>query len=231
MAVYQKYDINRNRSVWIFIQPFRRFRDALWNDFARSGPSTHPLAIHTHVLALEAANWRWYLNDLRFTTSTFVCSRYVFLLFSLPCGRRLMPRQAEKAKHSSIKPEFADYNTSFADLQRLHTVTEKLSVAQAVLSANSAIASLIRKHCADFEEYSDDTPKIGQSTDILDCVENSLSKLQSSTVTARALQQRAAGVERLVIPFSRLINIWICADGPFLYVSFRSCSHTRELTC
>lgn len=76
MAVYQKYNIEKKRSVWIFVRPFQRFQDALWSEFSSSGDTTHPLAIHACVLGLEATNWRWYLNDLRRTIFTFVSIQY-----------------------------------------------------------------------------------------------------------------------------------------------------------
>ena len=73
MAVYQKYDMDTQRSIWIFIQPFQRLSTTLVEEFSRSS-STHPLALHVYLLGIEASSWRWYLNDVRRSTLEYVRS-------------------------------------------------------------------------------------------------------------------------------------------------------------
>lgn len=128
-------------------------------------------------------------------------------------SRRLIPsRQAEKAKYSSVKPKSVDYDTSFKDCQRLQIASEKLSVAQEVLSANSAIATLIHGHSTDFVQHSNENSINESSRDVFNRMESYLTRLHSFTLTAAALQRQARGIERLVIPFPEPVFSLISAN-------------------
>lgn len=81
MAVYQKYNFNTQKSVWIIIQPFQQGKTALWNHFPRGRQFMNPTDLHALLMSVEPRNWRWYLNDIR--EQIF---QYVVALTSSPPG-------------------------------------------------------------------------------------------------------------------------------------------------
>lgn len=207
MAVYQKYDIQNKHSIWIFVQPFQRFRNDLWEEFSRSGPTTHPLGLHAYMLGSEATNWRWYLNDLRLA----------------------IYEVSEKAKHSSVKARVVDYDTSFVDCQRLQTTSEKVSLAQEVLSANSAIASLIQAHATDFDKYSNDKLAKNPSTDISNSMEDYLNRLKSFMSGVVALQRQAVGIEQLLSQLLSYKNMDLLNDQVFALRTLTAQVHGQSI--
>jgi hypothetical protein len=84
MAVYHKYDRQTATSVWIFIQPFKRCKLALWKEFPRTRCSSPKLYLHTLLISLTLRDWRWYLNDRRQFVSQFVSFLSVPMRSCLP---------------------------------------------------------------------------------------------------------------------------------------------------
>lgn len=62
MLVYQKFEIQAQKSVWMIMQPFQRCKEAMKE---RINQEMHPLKLHPLLLHQSLKDWRWYLNDVR----------------------------------------------------------------------------------------------------------------------------------------------------------------------
>lgn len=67
--LYQKYDVETQKSVWIVLQPMQKHKTELE---AHQSQVLHPMALHSLSLNLGLSNWRWYLDDTRKTILQFV---------------------------------------------------------------------------------------------------------------------------------------------------------------
>jgi hypothetical protein len=78
MSVYYKYHRTTATSVWIFIQPFKRCKQALWREFPRARSFAQNIRLHSLLIGLTLHDWRWYLNDRRQFINQFVSVTFNF---------------------------------------------------------------------------------------------------------------------------------------------------------
>lgn len=157
MAVYHQYDSDTQRSTWILVQPFKRSKEAFLKQFTASKT---PHALHKLLMGLSLSDWRWYLND----------------------KRKLINQYNEKALFSSSTYKPVDYDTGFADCQRLHKLAADLSLAQEILKSQEQIASVLHSYSTE------------QKKQISNCIRH----IQGFSRTATALAKHAEGTSLLV---------------------------------
>ena len=60
--LYQKYDLQTRKTVWIVLQPMQKYKTELENSGSQI---LHPMVMHSVSLHLGISNWRCYLDDIR----------------------------------------------------------------------------------------------------------------------------------------------------------------------
>lgn len=175
MAVYHQYDSDTQRSTWILVQPFKRSKEAFLKQFTASKT---PHALHKLLMGLSLSDWRWYLNDKRKLINQYVRPFHILVAFA---NFFIFP-QNEKALFSSSTYKPVDYDTGFADCQRLHKLAADLSLAQEILKSQEQIASVLHSYSTE------------QKKQISNCIRH----IQGFSRTATALAKHAEGTSLLV---------------------------------
>lgn len=195
--IYQKYDLETQRMVWIVIQPMQKYKTELES---HKSQLLHPMTMHSISLSLGLSNWRWYLDDTR-----KIISQYVSTLFQSPqICKILVTRKTEKASYSSLGSHEHDYDTDFTDAQRLQTLCSKLNLVTSILSANMDIAQAIKHHCHHLRLSK--PPNLADDSLILTHVNLDIQRLRIFKRTALALQAQAQGTSKLartILPYSQ----------------------------
>ena len=188
MFVYQKFEIQTQKSVWIIIQPFQNCKAAMGERIIQA---MHPMSLHPLLLHLSLSNWRWYLNDVRQALLPIVST-----LSKSTLSKVLTSRQAEKATHSSLKIGEIDYDANFADSQRLQKLCENLTVVQNILDTKEDVARAIQKQCAELQRLK--TGFAVRDAELLIRLKLDVQRIRDFKRTTRALLKQAEGTSQLV---------------------------------
>ncbi|KAF8853237.1 hypothetical protein BDZ45DRAFT_729630 [Acephala macrosclerotiorum] len=196
MSVYHKYHRATATSVWIFIQPFKRCKQALWREFPRARSFAQNIHLHSLLIGLTLHDWRWYLDSRRQFINQFT----------------------EKASHSSLCPKPHDYNTGFNDVQSLQSAKDSLLLARNILQSVLQIILMIQKQPT--ATYFNSIPEPGtvstnpppQNTLSIGTDQQLIPKIQGYLRTAETLQKVAAGTSELLSKLLEYRNADISSD-------------------
>lgn len=188
MFVYQKFDIQDQKSVWIVIQPFQDCKAAIEE---RVVEDMHPMNLHPLLLHLGLRDWRWYLNDIRQALLPIVSTISASALSNV-----LTSHQAEKTTHSSLKVGETDYDANFADSQRLQKLCENLTVVQNILDTYEDVARAIQKQYVELQRVKADFA--GRDGELLLRLKLDVERIRGFKRTTRVILKQSEGISQLV---------------------------------